>query len=156
MEAHHPHHVTHKKKWTEYLLEFFMLFLAVFLGFVAENLREHQVEHRKAIGYMSSLVQDLKSDTASLSASIELSKQMIKKADTLIGFLQNSPSDSAVPELYRIDFQSFRIVTVRFEDRTASQLKNSGSMQFITNIKVADSIRSYWEEIKLLEWMGTR
>jgi len=24
MEAHHPHHVTHKKKWTEYLLEFFM------------------------------------------------------------------------------------------------------------------------------------
>ncbi len=33
MEVHHPHHVTHKKKWTEYLLEFFMLFLAVFLGF---------------------------------------------------------------------------------------------------------------------------
>lgn len=31
MEAHHPHHVTPKKKWTEYLLEFFMLFLAVFL-----------------------------------------------------------------------------------------------------------------------------
>ena len=26
MEVHkHPHHVTHKKKWTEYLLEFFML-----------------------------------------------------------------------------------------------------------------------------------
>jgi len=40
MEVHkHPHHVTHKKKWTEYLLEFFMLFLAVFLGFVAENIR---------------------------------------------------------------------------------------------------------------------
>jgi hypothetical protein len=33
METHHPHHVTHKKKWTEYLLEFFMLFLAVFLSF---------------------------------------------------------------------------------------------------------------------------
>ena len=28
MEVHkHPHHVTHKKKWPEYLLEFFMLFL---------------------------------------------------------------------------------------------------------------------------------
>ena len=38
MEVHkHPHHVTHKKKWAEYLLEFFMLFLAVFLGFLAEN-----------------------------------------------------------------------------------------------------------------------
>lgn len=40
-----PHHVTHKKKWVEYLLEFFMLFLAVFLGFVAENIREHTVEN---------------------------------------------------------------------------------------------------------------
>jgi len=45
MEVHkHPHHVAHKKKWGEYLLEFFMLFLAVFLGFVAENVRETTVE----------------------------------------------------------------------------------------------------------------
>ena len=37
MEVHkHPHHVTHKKKWGEYVLEFLMLFLAVFLGFLAE------------------------------------------------------------------------------------------------------------------------
>ncbi len=48
MEVHkHPHHVTHKKKWTEYLLEFFMLFLAVFLGFLAENIREDNVERRR-------------------------------------------------------------------------------------------------------------
>lgn len=33
MEAHHPHQVSHKKKWAEYLLEFFMLFFAVFTGF---------------------------------------------------------------------------------------------------------------------------
>ena len=33
MEVHkHPHHVTHKKKWGEYVLEFLMLFLAVFLA----------------------------------------------------------------------------------------------------------------------------
>ena len=41
MEVHkHPHHVTHKKKWVEYVLEFVMLFFAVFLGFIAENIRE--------------------------------------------------------------------------------------------------------------------
>ncbi|MEJ7674835.1 MAG: hypothetical protein WKF59_19600 [Chitinophagaceae bacterium] len=34
MEVHkHPHHVTHKKKWGEYLLEFFMLFLSRVLRF---------------------------------------------------------------------------------------------------------------------------
>lgn len=35
----------HKKGWTEYFFEFFMLFLAVFLGSLAENIREHNVEN---------------------------------------------------------------------------------------------------------------
>src|SRR3982750_1889637 len=57
MEVHkHPHHVTHKKKWGEYLLEFLMLFLAVFLGFLAENLREQTVEHHREKEYVQSLV----------------------------------------------------------------------------------------------------
>ena len=65
MEVHkHPHHVTHKKKWGEYLLEFFMLFLAVFLGFLVENYREHQVEKDKAKQYVRSFYDDLKTDTA--------------------------------------------------------------------------------------------
>src|SRR5947207_11821372 len=56
MEVHkHPHHVTHKKKWGEYLLEFLMLFLAVFLGFLAENFREHQLEKEKGRQYIQSL-----------------------------------------------------------------------------------------------------
>src|SRR6059036_2756882 len=62
MEVHHPHHVTHKKKLAEYLLEFFMLFLAVFLGFVAENIREHSTEQRRGKEYINSFVQDLKKD----------------------------------------------------------------------------------------------
>src|SRR4249920_3474503 len=58
MEVHkHPHHVTHKKKWGEYLLEFIMLFLAVFLGFLAENLRERIVEHKIEKEYIQSLIE---------------------------------------------------------------------------------------------------
>ena len=55
MEAHHPHHVTHKKKWPEYLLEFFMLFLAVFMGFLAENIRETNVESVLALTNIRSI-----------------------------------------------------------------------------------------------------
>lgn len=56
MEIHkHPHHVTHKKKWGEYILEFLMLFLAVFLGFIAENIREHYVENERTKEYAQSL-----------------------------------------------------------------------------------------------------
>jgi hypothetical protein len=68
MEVHkHPHHVTHKKKWGEYLLEFFMLLLAVFLGFVAENYREHIVEVKKEKQIIRALYNDIKKDTINLN-----------------------------------------------------------------------------------------
>ncbi len=47
MEVHHAHHPTHKKKWSEYIIEFVMLFTAVTLGFFAENIREHFIETAK-------------------------------------------------------------------------------------------------------------
>src|SRR3984893_7636178 len=85
MEVHkHPHHVTHKKKWTEYLLEFFMLFLAVFLGFVAENVREHRVEKEREKQYIESLIADLKTDQIVLSENIKSVKSGILMMDSLI------------------------------------------------------------------------
>src|SRR5262249_54726419 len=78
MEVHkHPHHVAHKKKWGEYVLEFLMLFLAVFLGFIAENIREHYVEHQREKEYISSLVRDLEKDTAQLHQCIKAN--LVKK-----------------------------------------------------------------------------
>ena len=54
MEVHHhsrapgnPAHGETGKNWKTYLWEFLMLFLAVFCGFMAENFREHQVEHQR-------------------------------------------------------------------------------------------------------------
>ncbi len=63
MEVHkHPHHVTHKKRWGEYFLEFLMIFLAVFLGFLAENFREDIADRKKEKQFMASLIRDLKID----------------------------------------------------------------------------------------------
>jgi len=62
MEVHHPHHPTHKKKWSEYIIEFLMLFAAVTLGFFAENQREHYVEGHREIQFMESLIDDLAKD----------------------------------------------------------------------------------------------
>jgi len=63
----HAHAHTERKKWTHYLWEFIMLFLAVFCGFLAENQREHLVEHNRAKDYARALIQDLKSDTANIN-----------------------------------------------------------------------------------------
>ena len=66
MEVHHPHHPTHKKKWSEYLLEFFMLFLAVTLGFFAENLREHMTEKNKTKELLEVVAKDFEKDMKSI------------------------------------------------------------------------------------------
>ena len=62
MEVHHPHHPTHKKKWSEYILEFFMLFTAVTLGFFAENLREGIAEKHKKEELLIAVAEDFKKD----------------------------------------------------------------------------------------------
>src|SRR6059058_4049080 len=78
MEVHkHPHHVTHKKKGGEYLLEFLMLFLAVFLGFVAENIRETSVEHEREKEYMVTMLEDLKADIPLLDSTEKNWKEVI-------------------------------------------------------------------------------
>ncbi|HUS01697.1 MAG TPA: hypothetical protein VMY77_08220 [Chitinophagaceae bacterium] len=146
MEVHkHPHHVTHKKKWTEYLLEFFMLFLAVFLGFVAENYREHIAEHKREKEYLLSLTGDLKNDTAALNYSISRLQADIKYGDSLIIFFsKKNLNDSIKNKLSIFGVSSGLSVDVFFNDRTSSQLKGTGSMRLIRNKKVADQILQYW------------
>ena len=51
-----------RKKWTHYLWEFLMLFLAVFCGFLAENIRENELERHREKEYIRSLVKDLQYD----------------------------------------------------------------------------------------------
>jgi len=90
MEVHkHPHHVTHKKKWREYLLEFFMLFLAVFLGFVAENIREKIGNREIEKKNIESFVKNLHEDSLDLVQSIEVNEKRYQYLDSLI-YLKNS------------------------------------------------------------------
>src|SRR5678809_403353 len=67
MEVRHHSHSPEKKNWKTYFWEFLMLFLAVFCGFLAENFREHNIEHQRERQYMVTMLEDLKSDTALLS-----------------------------------------------------------------------------------------
>ncbi|MFN2440980.1 MAG: hypothetical protein ABR503_17380, partial [Chitinophagaceae bacterium] len=70
MEVHHHGHVHEKKKWLEYLFQFFMLFLAVFCGFLAEYQLEHKIEKDREKQFIQSLVNDIKADTARLKVII--------------------------------------------------------------------------------------
>ncbi|MBS1620001.1 MAG: hypothetical protein JST10_04860 [Bacteroidetes bacterium] len=156
MEVHtHTHHG--KKKWTEYLWEFLMLFLAVFCGFLAENGREHLVENQREKEYMHSLVEDLQTDTLKLNREILFGQEISGRIEKLVSFLNNDymPKDS-IEKLYLLNQQAGRVVKVDFEDRTSSQLKNSGTMRLVRNKQVTDSIRNYWSIIKVAEDISDR
>ena len=66
-----------------------MLFLAVFCGFLAENFREHQVEHQREKKYIASLIKDVELDIASLENSYELRKTQLIYFDSLTALLKN-------------------------------------------------------------------
>ncbi len=152
MEVHkHPHHVTHTKKWFEYLLEFLMLFLAVYLGFVAENVREHRVEKERERQYIESMVADLQNDQEFLVQHIEHVKSGLSMTDSLIVLL-NSPSliSSNTGQLYYFARLAPRLKPLAINNRTLEQLKNSGNFRLIRNISTSNKIMNYYEKLPLI------
>src|ERR1044071_9629375 len=80
----HAHSHTERKKFTHYLWEFLMLFLAVFCGFLAENFREHGVEHQREKQYMESLAEDVRVDLQNMDDIINQTRTQIKGKDTVV------------------------------------------------------------------------
>src|SRR5690349_13095283 len=87
MEVHHHPHagIPGKKKWTHYIWEFLMLFLAVFCGFIAENIREHKIEHARGRQYIVSFTEDLKTDTINMNLQIN---ELIMQENILNGIYE--------------------------------------------------------------------
>src|SRR5438552_12834368 len=135
MEVHkHPHHVTHKKKWGEYFLEFLMIFLAVFLGFVAENFRENIADRKKEKQFMASLIRDLKIDVNRTNIQLNLRLKRIQYCDSLLFLLTSSLIKDSGAAIY---YYARNIFVIRFPFTASNgafeQLKNSGSIRLIQN-----------------------
>jgi hypothetical protein len=144
MEVHHHPHVE-KKGFKEYFLEFLMIFLAVTLGFFAENLREHFSDKSKEKEFIVSLKEDLVSDTAQLHW-LPFSDTIYEKQDSLYFLLraaaEGKPYD--IHRLYYLNFTyAFGLVMFVPNNRTISQIKNTGGFSLIKNKACRDSITVY-------------
>lgn len=150
MEVHHPHHVTHKKKWGEYLLEFTMLFLAVFLGFLAENIREHTVEKARAHQYSAQLINDLKIDAAQLDSSIGLNAMISEKLDSLRHLIDQQKSTNSGQLYYYGRFATWynRLTP---NDATLQQMKSSGGIRYFHNPELEQMISEYDRLLRRLQ-----
>jgi hypothetical protein len=132
----HAHTHTERKKWTHYFWEFLMLFLAVFCGFLAENQREHMVEHQREKQYAGELYDEFFADSIAVANKTQLRLDKEKDMD----YLRNYFKDSSLTILPREFYPAFTTVmylvnTYTFEpkDGILSQLKSSGSLRYFKN-----------------------
>ncbi len=141
----HAHSHTARKKWTHYFWEFLMLFLAVFCGFMAENFREHQVEHRREMQFISSMADDVKLDILALNNILIKRIQRKEMFDSLTALLNSSQRDKFISRLYYFGRHMQRLSPIIFtyNDRTIQQLKNGGNMRLIRKQAVTDAIVLY-------------
>ncbi len=143
----------HRKKWTHYLWEFLMLFLAVFAGFLAENWREHIVEHQREKQYMYSMIKDLEQDVNNIQKSISDEIRTVQIADSLIQMLHRNIYKNITGLIY-YNARDFATLSNSFymTDGTLMQLKNSGGLRLIRNQQVVDSLQGYYN---MYQWVKT-
>ncbi len=129
---HHAHHASGgtRKKWTHYFWEFLMLFLAVFCGFLAENLREHKVEHIRAKEFARSLVKDLANDTAAIISYKKSAARYISICDTLLELNKTKLEGPAASRFSFYTRFTYWTAGVTWNRTTFEQIKNSGSLRY--------------------------
>jgi hypothetical protein len=142
MEVHH-HPQAKKKNIKEYFLEFLMIFLAVTLGFFAEAFREHIGDRSKEYEYLSSMVEELKYDTAQY-------RNVLNKINFIRPFLDSCYMN--VKEAERFNYVLLARWNTPINEMglgykptlpTIEQLKSSGNLRLIGNRSVVNKIMEY-------------
>jgi len=132
----HAHTHTERKKWTHYLWEFLMLFLAVFCGFLAENQREHYVEHQRETQYAGELYDEFFADSIAFTKKINARMDKERDCDYLYGYIKDSSLTNLPKEFYPAYTTVFYLInsyTFEPKDGILSQLKSSGSLRYFKN-----------------------
>src|SRR5688572_10335009 len=150
MEVHHHAH-TQRKKWTHYFWEFLMLFLAVFCGFLAENQREHMVEHQRAKKYAAALYKNLVKDTFILNQRIEAIEETNANLDSLIELLTIKNQTSSFDRIYELSGYAFGSLFFPATTSTINQLKNSGSVRYFSGTELIDNFNAYDAQLESLK-----
>ena len=146
MEVHHHSH-TSRKKWTHYFWEFLMLFLAVFCGFLAEYQLEHTIEHQRAKEFSILMYEDLKKDTTVYRKGIEQFIMIEKHHDSLSLLLSTGTEN--INHYSVIKHWINGVWGLRFTPHQATyeQMKNSGSLRYVKNIRIVNSMQDYYNSL---------
>lgn len=144
MEVHkHPHHVTHKKKWGEYLLEGFMIFIAVTLGFFAESYHVHLVNKEIEQRNVESFITSIQKDSTNIVVAIKYCQNTILWTDSL----SRIPGDFT-DTLFQKQFFHYALKLIYLDDFIPDesgflQMQSSGTLRLLKQQSITDSILKY-------------
>ena len=150
MEVHHPHHLTHKKKWSEYIIEFVMLFAAVTLGFLAENLREHQIMNHRVEQNKIAILKDLQTDSADIAAVIAVEDSCIKRYNRINNYLYlaktNRISQGQLIDSIKNTPQFIAYSTTLYMNNSSfKNMQSSGLLSYLEDGELKNALANYYE-----------
>ena len=150
----HAHTHTARKKWTHYFWEFLMLFLAVFCGFLAENQREHYIEHQRAKIYAASMKINLQVDTAELKQIVHRGTYAANYLDTFLLLLSTDHIEK-IPsgKLYWYGLFGGYLRGFQSNDATFQQMKSSGSLRYFSNTGLEQRISDYDQLMRSMQML---
>ena len=149
MEVHH-HPKVEKKNFKEYFLEFLMIFLAVTLGFIAENIREHITETKSAHQYLESYRNDLLQNQRRLKIYDSLYTNGLPVYDSIVSIFYEKTENKNLAVLSRLLLDGQKNIVITINTPTYQQLISSGSMRYLENANLKDSIANYEDRINFL------
>ena len=123
-----------------------MLFLAVTAGFFADSYREHRHERNSGELYLEAMVEDLKNDTALIRESIASIRGKMPFFDSVLLFLK-APEQYGYQLPQRIYMPTYAEHIYYPVQATYQQLKFTGKLRLIPDLKILDSIMNYHENV---------
>jgi hypothetical protein len=150
MEVHHPHHPTHKKKWSEYIIEFVMLFTAVTLGFLAENLREHQIMSHRVEQNKITILKDLQTDSINISRGLAMEDSCIYTFNRLNNILYLAKTNKInqnqlIDSIKKFDNLIAYSTTLYVNNSSFKNMQSSGLLSYLDEGELKNTLASYYE-----------
>ena len=150
MEVHHPHHPTHKKKWSEYIIEFVMLFTAVTLGFLAENIREHQIMSHRVEQNKITILKDLQADSINISSALAIEDSCIYTFNRLNNILYLAKTNKInqnqlIDSIKKFDNLIAYSTTLYVNNSSFKNMQSSGLLSYLDEGELKNTLASYYE-----------
>lgn len=147
------HKLISENKFSKYVLyavgEILLVVIGILIALQVNNWNQKRIERKIEQNYISSLIEDAKTDLANFNNVIAQSKERIKNLDSLEYMCYNYDKNDAELMMWYIKCLKFPDFITQ-TNRTISQLKNSGGMRLIKDETKIDAIIKYEKSFERL------